>query len=106
MFSRFLTSRLSQAVSATHPALHPLLYTNVIITGGVASCPGFSTRFQSDLRPLVPDTYDLEVFSPPNPALTSWEGMSLLVSSGDFSRVAMTKAQYEESGGFAARMGR
>jgi hypothetical protein len=33
-------------------------------TGGVAACPGYSKRFSSDLRPLVPDTYDLEVFAP------------------------------------------
>ena len=38
--------------------------------------------------------------------MTAWEGMSLFASSGDFSRVAMTKAQYEETGGYAARMQR
>lgn len=38
-----------------------------------------------------------------NPALAAWEGMSLFVSSGDYARVAMTKAQYEETGGSAAR---
>ena len=32
--------------------------------GGVCSCPGFSARFQTELRPLVPDTCDLGVFAP------------------------------------------
>ena len=41
-----------------------------------------------------------------NPALTAWEGMSAFASSGEFHHMAMTKAQYEESGGYAARMQR
>jgi hypothetical protein len=51
--------RTPQAVSSAHAALRPLLYTNVILTGGLCACPGFSDRFQSELRPLVPDTFDL-----------------------------------------------
>lgn len=92
-----------QAVQSAHQALQPLLYTNVVLTGGLTACPGFLPRFQSELRPLVPDTMDLEVFMAQNPALTAWEGMSGFVSSGEFSRMSMTKAQYEESGGYAAR---
>jgi len=101
-----LPEAVVQAVNATPLALHPLLYTNVALIGGVAACPGYSKRFSSDLRPLVPDTYDLEVFAPQNPGLTTWEGMSLFASSGEFARAAMTKAHYEETGGYAARMQR
>lgn len=54
-----------QAVGATHPALQPLLYTNVVLTGGMVQCPGFTERFNRELRPLVLDTYDLNVWSPP-----------------------------------------
>ncbi|KAG1671132.1 hypothetical protein FOA52_005384 [Chlamydomonas sp. UWO 241] len=93
-----------QAVSSAHAALRPLLYTNVILTGGLCACPGFSKRFRSELRPLVPDTFDLGVCAPPQPANTAWEGMSAFVAGGEYAEVAMTKAEYEETGGSASRM--
>ncbi|KXZ55494.1 ARP6 protein [Gonium pectorale] len=91
-----------QAVTATHAALAPLLYSNVVLTGGIASCPGFRDRFTTELRALVPDDHDLNVFQPQDPALFAWEGMSVFGSSRSYSSVALTKAQYEEGGGWAA----
>mmetsp|Transcript_22793 Transcript_22793/g.57969 ORF Transcript_22793/g.57969 Transcript_22793/m.57969 type:complete len:468 (-) Transcript_22793:233-1636(-) len=92
-----------QAVSSLHPALHALMYTNVILTGGLAGCPGFSQRFTSELRPLVSDDYALGVQTPPDPALCAWEGMSAFGASPAYRQVAMTRAQYEETGGYAGR---
>ncbi len=37
-----------------------------------------------------------------DPALYAWEGMSAFGASYSYGRVAMTKAQYEESGQWAA----
>lgn len=91
-----------QAVTACHPALAPLLFSNVVVTGGVTSCPGFKDRFTSELRALVPDEYELGVMQPRDPALYAWEGMSAFGASYSYGRVAMTKAQYEESGQWAA----
>mmetsp|Transcript_35953 Transcript_35953/g.80033 ORF Transcript_35953/g.80033 Transcript_35953/m.80033 type:complete len:419 (+) Transcript_35953:120-1376(+) len=92
-----------QAVSASHAALHPLLYSNVVLSGGLVGCPGFTQRLERELRPLVPDTFELGITTMPNPSLAAWEGMSLFVQSGAYARAAMTKAQYEETGGIAAR---
>ncbi|GFR49305.1 hypothetical protein Agub_g11327 [Astrephomene gubernaculifera] len=91
-----------QAVTATHPALAPLLYSNVILTGGVTSCPGFKDRFSAELRALVPDDCSMHVFQPQDPTTFAWEGMSAFGSSHLYGRVAVTKAQYEESGSWAA----
>jgi len=90
---------VQQALQSVHPALQGLLYTNIILTGGVASCPGFTQRFTSELQPLVPDDYALGVHTPADPALCAWEGMSAFVASGHFRQLAMTKAEYEETGG-------
>eukprot|EP00955_Chlamydomonas_euryale_P077168 362866-Chlamydomonas_euryale.AAC.39 len=92
-----------QAVQSAHVALHPLLYTNIILSGGVAACPGLADRFRSELRPLVPDVYDIGVFAPETPAITAWEGMSSFAAGPGYAAAAMTKAQYEETGGSAAR---
>jgi hypothetical protein len=50
---------LLQAVSSAHPALQPLLYSNVVLAGGSARCPGFLERVVSELRPLVPEEYEV-----------------------------------------------
>ncbi|GLC40786.1 hypothetical protein PLESTB_000022800 [Pleodorina starrii] len=91
-----------QAVTATHPALAPLLYSNVVLTGGVSGCPGFKDRFSAELRALVPDDHSLHVYQPQDPAVFAWEGMSMFGSSYLYNTVAVTKAQYEESGSRAA----
>ncbi|KAG2452463.1 hypothetical protein HYH02_002703 [Chlamydomonas schloesseri] len=90
-----------QAVTSCHPALAPLLYSNVVVVGGVAACPGFRERFTSELRSLVPDCADLNVFMPQDPSVFTWEGMSGFGASYSYSRLAVTRQQYNESGGAA-----
>ena len=52
-----LPQAIVEAVQATPPDLHPLLYSNVLCTGGCAKCPGFQERLSNELRSLVPDDY-------------------------------------------------
>ena len=54
-----LAQTIVEAVEATHPDLHPLLYSNLVCTGGCATCPGFQQRLYSELRALVPDDYEV-----------------------------------------------
>lgn len=53
-----------QAVSACPPALAPLLYGQVILTGGCCNLPGFAQRFEKELRQLVPDDFEVVVVAP------------------------------------------
>ena len=89
---------IHQAVTACHPALHALLYSNILLTGGVARCPGFKDRLVKELRPLVPDTFDVKVTLPDAPELCAWEGGSALGATRDYHKLAMSKAHYEERG--------
>lgn len=89
---------LVQSVSSCHAALQPLLYSNILLTGGSARFPGFYDRFVAELRPLVPDGVDIHVTLPDQPELTAWRGLSLAVPSGEYAQRAVTKAQYEEQG--------
>ena len=52
---------------ASPPALHPLLFSNVLCTGGLAACPGFQERLLADLRPLVPDDMEVRALVLPSP---------------------------------------
>eukprot|EP00198_Chlamydomonas_reinhardtii_P004888 XP_001694224.1 actin-related protein [Chlamydomonas reinhardtii] len=83
-----------------HPA-PCLCYASLAWFGGVAACPGFRERFTAELRALVPDCADLNVFMPQDPAVFTWEGMSGFGASYSYSRLAVTRQQYNESGGAA-----
>lgn len=50
---------IMEAIEAVPPDLQPLLYSNVVCTGGCATCPGFQRRLYNELRPLVPDDYEV-----------------------------------------------
>lgn len=54
-----LAETVRDAVEAVHPDLRPLLYSNVLCTGGSAKCPGFRQRLYDELRPLVSDDYEV-----------------------------------------------
>ena len=54
-----LAQCVADAAQGVHPDLRPLLFSNVLCTGGMACCPGFAARLAADLRPLVPT--DIEV---------------------------------------------
>ena len=69
-----LPQAIAEAVAATPPDLHPLLYSNVLCTGGCATCPGFQDRLYNELRALVPD--DFEVSAPQTSSVLSTLGES------------------------------
>lgn len=70
-----------QAVLQTHPNIHGLLYSNVFVIGGMAKCPGLKKRLYSELRPLIPDDYELKIDIPDNPDTVAWKGASIIGSS-------------------------
>lgn len=51
-----LPQMVADAALKAHPDLWPLLLSNVVLCGGMATCPGFHERLLQDLQPLVPDT--------------------------------------------------
>ncbi|BDA44347.1 Actin-related protein 6 [Coccomyxa sp. Obi] len=93
-----LAQTIVDAVEAAHPDLHPLLYSNVICTGGSAKCPGFSERLYNELRPLVPDDIEVGVHMPADPVLAAWKGASAYGMTPEYHQHAISKAHYEEVG--------
>lgn len=92
-----LAETIVQAVDSTHPSLQPLLYSNIILTGGVCKCPGFKDRLIQELQPMVLDHLELGITIPEDPQTGAWIGGSLLGKSKDFSKYAMTRAQYMDA---------
>ena len=89
---------IHDAVSAVHPDLHGLMYSNVILSGGSCCCPGFKDRLYSELRPLVPSHFDLNVRMPDDPITSAWQGGSAFALSSDYQSMAFTRSEYEEQG--------
>jgi actin-related protein 6 len=87
---------VTQAVRAVARDLRAMMYTNVIVAGGCAGFPGFKTRFENELRPLVPmeDTLTIEVSD--TPALDAWRGGSLVGAGEDFERLAVTREEWKK----------
>ncbi|CAB4288656.1 unnamed protein product [Prunus armeniaca] len=98
-----LAECIVRAVSSCHPHLQPVLYENIILTGGSTLFPRLSDRLEKELRPLVPDDYQVNITPQQDPILGVWRGGSLLASSPDFEAMRVTKAEYEELGSARCR---
>ncbi|KAA8535125.1 hypothetical protein F0562_030128 [Nyssa sinensis] len=98
-----LAECIVRAVNSCHPYLHPVLYESIILTGGSTLFPRFAERLQRELRPLVPDDYQVKITTQEDPILGVWRGGSLLASSPDFEAMCITKAEYEELGSARCR---
>nr|XP_043623750.1 actin-related protein 6 isoform X2 [Erigeron canadensis] len=98
-----LAECIVRAVNSCHPYLHPVLYESIILTGGSTLFPGFAKRLETELRPLVPDVFQVKITTQEDPVLGVWRGGSLLASSPDFDAMCVTKAEYEEHGSSRCR---
>ncbi|XP_062149239.1 actin-related protein 6 [Alnus glutinosa] len=98
-----LAECIVRAVNSCHPHLHPVLYESIILTGGSTLFPRFAERLERELRPLVPDDYQVKITTQEDPILGVWRGGSLLVSSPDFEAMCVTKSEYEELGSARCR---
>ncbi|XP_062078103.1 actin-related protein 6 isoform X2 [Humulus lupulus] len=98
-----LAECIVRAVSSCHPHLQPLLYESILLTGGSTLFPRFAQRLERELRPLVPDDYQVKITAQEDPILGVWRGGSLLASSPDFEGMCVTKAEYEELGSARCR---
>ncbi|XP_075489671.1 actin-related protein 6 isoform X2 [Primulina tabacum] len=93
-----LAECIIRAVSSCHPHLHPVLYESIILTGGSTLFPRFAQRLERELRPLIPDDYQVKITTQEDPIIGVWRGGSLLASSPDFEAMCFTKSEYEECG--------
>ncbi|PIN09989.1 Actin-related protein - Arp6p [Handroanthus impetiginosus] len=99
-----LAECIVRAINSCHPHLHPVLYESIILTGGSTLFPRFAQRLERELRPLVPDEYQVKITTQEDsPILGVWRGGSLLASSPDFEAMCVTKADYEELGSARCR---
>ncbi|KAJ0089639.1 hypothetical protein Patl1_13061 [Pistacia atlantica] len=56
-----LAECIVRAVNSCHPYLHSVLYKSIILTGGSTLFPRFAERLEMELRPIVPDDYEVKI---------------------------------------------
>lgn len=100
--------------------LRPLLYNNVVVTGGNTLFPGFNERLNYELPMLAPSVSLLSLFvcaiqllmdsilqskvkihaagNQTERKCSSWLGGSILASLGTFHQLWISRQEYEESG--------
>lgn len=95
-----IAETIVQAVKAVPACLHALLYSNIMLIGGVTRCPGFKDRLMAELRPMVCDTYEIHIDLPETPHTYAWGGGSIIGCSREYNLHATTRAQYLKSRNF------
>ncbi|XP_060072850.1 actin-related protein 6-like isoform X1 [Ylistrum balloti] len=89
---------LVHAISAMPEDIQPHMFNNIILTGGNCLLPGFHQRMMTDVRSMAPDEYDLSITNPTNPVTYSWSGGAMLAQDPNFSKLCVTREDYEENG--------
>jgi len=87
-----------EAIEASPKWLHPLLYSNIITSGGTTLYPNFNQRLENEVRALAPIEFPVNVYTTSSPLLTAWNGASAFASLPDFSRYCVSRQEYQEYG--------
>uniref|UniRef100_A0A3B0MI49 Actin-related protein, putative n=1 Tax=Theileria annulata TaxID=5874 RepID=A0A3B0MI49_THEAN len=88
-----------RSISLCPPIVQPLLASNIFICGGTTKFPGFIKRFYKDLRPMIPQEWDIRIYSTDDPMLASFYGARMWTNNDSmFLSNAITRSEYFENG--------
>ncbi|KAI8099272.1 actin family [Halteromyces radiatus] len=89
-----------QSISNCDIDLRPLLFNNIVVTGGNSLLPGFNERLNYELPMMAPGS-KIKLHAAGNQIerkCSSWLGGSILASLGTFHQLWISKKEYEEVG--------
>eukprot|EP00300_Choanocystis_sp_HF-7_P017006 c19609_g1_i1.p1 GENE.c19609_g1_i1~~c19609_g1_i1.p1 ORF type:complete len:483 (-),score=109.84 c19609_g1_i1:92-1540(-) len=93
-----VSTQLYQTIMACDIDARADLFSNIVISGGTTTLPGFKERLQKDLKGLAPGRARVRVEAPEDPAIAVWVGGSILAKLSTFEALCVTKAEYDEVG--------
>ncbi|RDD41168.1 Actin-related protein 6 [Trichoplax sp. H2] len=93
-----ISEAIVNALDATPREIQPLLYKNIILTGGNAKLPGFKERIFNDVRSITNADFDVQIFSPEDPVTYAWECGAKEVRDGALDNLFVSRKEYEEFG--------
>ncbi|RNA45101.1 actin [Brachionus plicatilis] len=74
------------------------LFENIVVTGGTTLLPGFTERFQKEMKKIAPWRTSVKVTLHPKPKYSAWLGGSILTSLPNFENILIHKKDYDEFG--------
>jgi len=74
------------------------LYSNIVLSGGSTMFPGLKERLHKEITEMIPDTIEVKIVAPPERRYSVWIGGSILSSLKTFSKLWVTKKEYQEMG--------
>lgn len=95
-----LVEAIVDSINSAPKKARPMLYANIVLTGGNVNIPGFKKRIESDVRMNCPSNFASIIHKPANPITYSWTGGKLLETQyqDTLKSQFITKAEYDEFG--------
>lgn len=89
---------IASAISDCDVDIRPHLYSNIVLSGGSTMFPGLKERLHKELTAMVPPGVEIKIVAPPERRYSVWIGGSILASLKTFSKMWVTRKEYNDSG--------
>lgn len=88
------------SINSLPKEIRPMLYANIVLTGGSSNIPGYKDRLLLGVRSYCPSLYKVDVFLPDDPISHAWFGGKALATQYPdiLKELVVTKKQYDETG--------
>lgn len=93
-----IAETIVQSVKEICGDLHELFYGNIVLMGGSTLFPGFKERLYDELRPLVPEEYQIKISMSKDPICTAWRGAAKFAQQSNYHNYAVSREEYLEDG--------
>ena len=92
-----LSHAIVQSVEACPEPYRPALYQSVYLVGGLALLPNLIERLRGELRSLVPDEYDIDIFTGDSPIDRAWMGAKSIFEKEHYAKSTVSRQEWENS---------
>ena len=86
------------SIMKCEPDVRKDLFSNVVLSGGSTTFPGFARRLQEELIALVPPLTNINIVTSPQQRYLPWIGGSMLATDPNYQWLWMNREEYGEAG--------
>lgn len=93
-----IDKKIIASISKSYSFLEQDLLANVLLSGGTTMFDGLAQRLNESLCNHFNSKKKIKVIAPPERKYSAWVGMSILSSLTTFTKIWITKEEYEDNG--------
>eukprot|EP01090_Pellita_catalonica_P017499 TRINITY_DN5299_c0_g1_i1.p1 TRINITY_DN5299_c0_g1~~TRINITY_DN5299_c0_g1_i1.p1 ORF type:complete len:390 (-),score=71.51 TRINITY_DN5299_c0_g1_i1:10-1017(-) len=79
--------------------LRRTLYENIVLSGGSTKFVGFGDRLLDEVKTRAPKELKIKISAPKERLYSTWIGGSILASLGTFTKMCVSREEWDEDGG-------